>query len=178
MARGKDAKDSDVEKAESFMELTEEIKVFVKRQRLGYVATVGQDGTPNLSPKGTTTIWQDKLIFADIHSPGTVENLRHNPALEINVVDPFVRKGYRFKGTGKVITEGRVFEDILAFYAQQGVKDAAQRIRSVVLVEVERVLPMLSPSYDLGTSEADIRETWTSYYNDLSLASSRLEDMR
>jgi uncharacterized protein len=100
---------SDVEKAESFMELTDDIKAFVKRQRLGYVATVCQDGTPSLSPKGTTTIWEDKLIFADIHSPGTVENLRHNPAVEINVVDPFVRKGYRFKGTGKVITQGREF---------------------------------------------------------------------
>jgi uncharacterized protein len=157
------------------MKLTEETKAFVKQQRLGYVATVCQDGTPNLSPKGTTTIWQDQLIFADIHSPGTVENLCHNPALEINVVDPFVRKGYRFKGRGKVITKGRLFEDIIAFYAEQGVKDAAKRIRSVVLVEVEHVLPMLSPTYDLGLSETDIRETWTNYYNDISLAGSSCE---
>jgi uncharacterized protein len=168
---------SDVEKAESFMELTDDIKAFVKRQRLGYVATVCQDGTPSLSPKGTTTIWEDKLIFADIHSPGTVENLRHNPAVEINVVDPFVRKGYRFKGTGKVITQGREFEDIIVFYGQQGVKDAAKRIRSFVLVEVERVLPVLSPSYDLGTSEADLRETWTRYYNDIGLTGSRVEEV-
>lgn len=156
--------------------LTEEMKQFVRKQRLGYVATVCQDGTPNLSPKGTTTIWKDKLIFADIHSPGTVENLRHNPALEINVVDPFIRKGYRFKGTGKVITQGREFEDIIVFYAQQGVKDAAKRIRSVVFVEIERVLPVLSPSYDLGTSEADIRETWTRYYSGIGLAGSRTCD--
>jgi uncharacterized protein len=153
------------------------MKCLVRHQRLGCVATVCQDGTPNLSPKGTTTIWEDELIFADIHSPGTVENLRHNPTLEINVVDPFVRKGYRFKGTGKVITQGREFEDIIVSYGQQGVKDAAKRIRAVVLVEVKRVLPMPSPSYDLGTSEADIRETWTRYYNDSGLAGSRVEEV-
>src|SRR6185369_17957628 len=77
--------------------LTPEIKEFVKQTKLGFVATVCPDGTPNLSPKGTTTVWDDDhLVFADIHSPGTVANLRQNPAVEINVVDPEVRKGYRF----------------------------------------------------------------------------------
>src|SRR5215208_258209 len=79
----------------------------VEEQRLGSAATVCPDGTPNLSPKGTTAFWDaDRLIFADIRSPGTVENLRHNPAIEVNVVDPISRKGYRFKGTGMVLTEG------------------------------------------------------------------------
>ncbi len=32
--------------------LTTEIKEFVKKQKLGFVATVCPDGTPNLSPKG------------------------------------------------------------------------------------------------------------------------------
>jgi predicted pyridoxine 5'-phosphate oxidase superfamily flavin-nucleotide-binding protein len=56
--------------------LTQEIKEFVKQTKLGFVATVCPDGTPNLSPKGTTTVWDDDhLVFADIHSPGTVTNL-------------------------------------------------------------------------------------------------------
>src|SRR5579859_7115926 len=80
--------------------LTSDMKRVVREQRLGYVATVCPDHTPNLSPKGTTTVWKDDyLVFADICSPGTVENLRHNPAVEINVVDPILRKGYRFKGS-------------------------------------------------------------------------------
>lgn len=40
------------------------------------------------------------LGFAHVHSPGTVSNLRSNARIEINVVDPLVRKGYPFKGTG------------------------------------------------------------------------------
>ena len=71
----------------------------VEEQRLGYASTVCPDATPNLSPKGTTAVWDDDhLIFADIRSPGTVENLLRNPTIEINVVDPISRKGYRFKG--------------------------------------------------------------------------------
>ena len=37
--------------------LTSEMKRLVVRERLGFVATVCPDGTPNLSPKGTTEVW-------------------------------------------------------------------------------------------------------------------------
>src|SRR5678809_1017948 len=95
--------------------LTPEIKEFVKQTKLGFVATVCPDGTPNLSPKGTTTVWDDEhLVFADIHSPGTVTNLLINPSIEINIVDVFIRKGYRFKGIGKVLSEGSLFDEVIA----------------------------------------------------------------
>src|SRR5689334_21942002 len=125
--------------------LTDDMKRVVLEQRLGFVATVCPDGTPNLSPKGTTTIWDDDhLVFADICSPGTIENLRQNPAIEINVVDPDVRKGYRFKGTALVLTEGAQFEEILAFYRKRGTQSA---INSLVLIKVERALSLVSPAY-------------------------------
>ncbi len=59
--------------------LTDDMKRVVKEQRLAFIATVCPDGTPNLSPKGTTAVWDDDhLIFVDIRSPGTVANLRQN----------------------------------------------------------------------------------------------------
>lgn len=42
--------------------LTPEIKEFVQKNKLGFVATVCPDGTPNLSPKGTTTVWDDEHL--------------------------------------------------------------------------------------------------------------------
>jgi hypothetical protein len=36
---------------------TEEMRRLVEDQRLGLVATVCPDGTPNLSPKGTVAAW-------------------------------------------------------------------------------------------------------------------------
>jgi predicted pyridoxine 5'-phosphate oxidase superfamily flavin-nucleotide-binding protein len=143
--------------------LTEEMQRLVRRIRLGYVATVCPDGTPNLSPKGTTTVWDDDhLVFADIRSPNTVANLRHNPMVEINVVDPILRKGYRFKGRAQVFTEGDLYEQIMAFYEERG--SPREWIRSVVLVTVERARPLTSPAYDQGRSEAEVRRYWEDYY--------------
>ena len=84
--------------------LDDDMKRVVREQRLGYVASVCPDGTPNLSPKGTTAVWDDDhLVFLDIFSPGTVANIEAgNRAVEVNVVDPIRRKGYRFKGPATV----------------------------------------------------------------------------
>lgn len=83
----------------------------VLEQRLGFVATVTPDGRPNVSPKGTTTVLDDEhLLFADIASPGTVTNLASSPFVEVNVLDPIRRKGYRFKGRGEVHRGGEQFE--------------------------------------------------------------------
>ena len=88
--------------------LTDDMKRIVREQRLGYIATVCPDGTPNLSPKGTTAVWDDDhLVFADIRSPQSVQNIEQNPSVEVNVVDPLVRKGYRFKGWGLSIARMR-----------------------------------------------------------------------
>src|SRR5215470_4228083 len=144
--------------------LTADMKRVVEEQRLGFVATVCPDGTPNLSPKGTTAVWDDDhLLFADLCSPRTVANLRAYPAVEINVVDPLARKGYRFKGTATVYIEGPEFAEFMAFYTQQGVREAARRIRSIVLVKVERALPLISPAYDFGATEEEVRTQWKAY---------------
>ena len=142
--------------------LTKDMKRVVDEQRLGFAATVCPDGTPNLSPKGTTAVWDDdRLLFADIRSPRTVENLRHNAAIEVNVVDPISRKGYRFKGTGAILTEGDQFDEAVGFYRERGTSNP---IRAVVLVEVERALPLTSPAYDSGATEEEVRERWERHH--------------
>jgi predicted pyridoxine 5'-phosphate oxidase superfamily flavin-nucleotide-binding protein len=153
--------------------LTADMKRLVTEQRLAYVATVCPDGTPNVSPKGTIAVWDDDhLVFADIRSPGTIANLKKNPAVELNVVDPFARKGYRFRGRGKAIVEGELFEEIMRFYRGRWVdtaKNKESRIRGFVLVKVETALPLISPAYDDGSSdELSIRKYWISYFAGLN----------
>ncbi len=153
--------------------LSEKVQRFVRIQRLGYVATVCPDGTPNLSPKGTLTVWDENhLIFADIRSPGTVKNLQSNPAIEINVVDEFIRKGYRFKGKAQVLTEGTLYNQIMDFYIQKEVFDAPRRIRAIVLVEVEQVRALISPGYDREVTEEQVRTQWERYYDNIRSKSS------
>jgi uncharacterized protein len=148
--------------------LSQEMHRVIAEQRLGFVATVCPDGTPNLSPKGTVVAFgDDQLVFADLRSPRTVANLRHNPAVEVNVVDPVARKGYRFKGTGTVLTDGQLFDQLVEKFARDGLPDAAGRIRSIVLIKVERAAPLTSPAYDLGQSEQEVRARWMAHFQQL-----------
>lgn len=139
-----------------------DIKDFVLRQKLGYVATISPDNTPNLSPKGTIMVLDDdKLVFADIRSPNTIRNLNYNPNLELNVIDPITRKGFRFKGTGKVLTNGIGFSKILDIYEQNGVKS---KINSLIIVQVTSFQEVTSPLYDLGYSEDEIKSKMKKHY--------------
>src|SRR3954451_8557039 len=134
--------------------LTTEIKEFVKQQKLGFYATVCPDGTPNLSPKGTTIVWDDEhLAFADIHSPVTINNLLINPYIEVNMVDVFLRKGYRFKGIAQILSEGALFDSIIASYGEAATK---YNIKHIVLIQVETILSLVSPAYDTGVSEEEV----------------------
>jgi predicted pyridoxine 5'-phosphate oxidase superfamily flavin-nucleotide-binding protein len=103
-------------------------------------------------------------MFADLRSPGTVANLRENPGVEVNVVDPFVRKGYRFKGRAEVLEAGADFERLVAVFARRGMFDAPRRIRAIVVVRVEQARPLISPAYDGDTDEASVRAHWVRHY--------------
>ena len=137
----------------------------IDEQRLGYVASVSPDGTPNLSPKGTTAVWDDShLVFAHIHSSQTVANIEAgNAIVEVNVVDPIKRKGYRFKGPATVHRDGPSFEAGLRFYRQRSGLDQ-RRIQAIVIIDVEQTAPLTSPAYDDGSSEADVEERSLTMY--------------
>jgi predicted pyridoxine 5'-phosphate oxidase superfamily flavin-nucleotide-binding protein len=149
--------------------LTADMKRVVEQQRLGFVATVCPDGTPNLSPKGTTAVWDDDhLIFANIRSPGTLANLRQNANVEVNVVDPFVRKGYRFKGVASILESGPLYDKLLAFYTERGSQHA---IREIVMIRVQTAQPIDSPAYDLGLTEEEVRDRMERYFQSLRTGS-------
>jgi len=128
---------------------------------LGFVATINADGTPNLSPKGTLSTWDDEhLAFADIASPNTSANLERNAAVEVNVVDPLIRRGYRFAGTAIVHRRGATFERGLEFYERRDTVRARERIRAIVVITVASARPVRSPAYALGATEDQLRSRY------------------
>ena len=144
------------------IEFDDELKKLVNFQKLGYVATVSSDGTPNLSPKGTIAILDDsRLVFANIRSPKTIENLTNNPSIEINVIDPFSRMGYRFKGLANILSDGEDFANILDYFKQKGIKST---ISHIVVIDVTSFSEITSPSYDLGLKKDDLIKKWKQYY--------------
>ena len=159
--------------------LNDDMKRVVRQQRFGFIATVCPDGTPNLSPKGTTAVWDDDhLVFGDLASPTTMANLRGNPAMELNVVDVYSRKGYRFKGTVRIVEKGEaLFGEIHEAFdtGTRGVHKVQIPARSYVLLNVERALPLISPAYTPETTEKATREQWAVYWADVH--ASRMEDL-
>ena len=145
--------------------LTPEMKQMVAGLRLCYVATVTPDGKPNLSPKGSLKVLDDEhLAFADIMSPATMRNLRQNPHIEVNLVDPFLRRGYRFKGRCELHLEGEVFDQVANELWQR--EGRQYPVNAVVRIQVEQALPVKSPAYvfNKGVKEDDVRRIWLERY--------------
>jgi len=144
--------------------LTDEMKAIITNNRLGFVATVDDDGTPNLSPKGTCVVLDDEHIaFGEIRSPNTLKNLQARPSMEINFADFFSRKAVRVKGTAQFLPRGGAeFDALLEHFSTWG--DLVERVNGIVKLNVERARLVLSPAYDLGATEEELRETWRSHF--------------
>ena len=146
--------------------LTEDMKNCIRMAQLCYVATVNEDGTPNLSPKGSLAVFDDShLVFANMASPDTVANLRKRPSIELNVVDIFKRRGYRFKGTAELMLEG-TYE--YAFVAKPLWSEHGKNfpVHEVIKVRLERIREIRSPAYTYGenVTEQNLVETFLKIY--------------
>lgn len=142
--------------------ITEDMRAVIEAASLCFAATVTPAGRPNLSPKGTIRVWDDRrLFFLDIASPRTRDNLGGNPWMEVNVVDQLSRRGYRFSGRASVHAPGtglfdeamrRVFGDAPPTYP----------VASVIVLDVSEAAPLLSPAYWRATDERALRDSWRS----------------
>ena len=138
--------------------ITGEISDFIQRVRPCFVATVSPNNKPNVSPKGSLMVDGDSdLFFADIRSPDTIHNLKQNPAIQISVTSPVIRKGYTFSGMGHVLYEGAEFDRMLGRLRKGGIRSA---IQAIVVTHVDLVEEIKSPLYDLGYTEEQIRLMW------------------
>jgi uncharacterized protein len=139
--------------------LTEDMKRLIREQRLGFYATVCEDGSPNLSPKGATYVLDDDhVFFVHVRSPQTVANVRRGSQVELNVVDPFARKGYRFKGPAAVHEPGTQTWDAALERLREAGSSLIERAQAIVVLEVRLARPIVSPVYDDGvTTEAEVR---------------------
>jgi predicted pyridoxine 5'-phosphate oxidase superfamily flavin-nucleotide-binding protein len=138
--------------------LTPDMQRVIDEQRLGFYATVNEDGSPNLSPKGSTYVLDDNhLVFADIRSPGTVANIRRGSLVEVNIVDPLLRKGYRFKGPGEIHEPGSDVYAVATEQMRQAGSQLVDRAKAIVVIEVREARPLTSPVYDDGSvTEAEV----------------------
>ena len=126
--------------------INEDMRAIIEGQHLCFAATVSPDGRPNLSPKGTIRVWDEAhVFFCDIASPNTRSNLERNPWIELNIVDPLSRRGYRFLGKATLHRDDDVYRQAnQRIFAEEG---ALYPVHAVILIRVEQALPLYSPGY-------------------------------
>jgi hypothetical protein len=145
------------------IEINADMEAIIRQAILSFVATVNEDGTPNLSPKASLTVTNGVLYFADIASPGTIRNLRRNPAVEINVVDIFQRRGYRFTGRALILPPGgdeflRIADWIRATNGPE------YPVHHVIKIKTTSITPLLSPAHVFARPNRSQDEITSTYH--------------
>ncbi|MDR6204870.1 pyridoxamine 5'-phosphate oxidase family protein [Paraburkholderia graminis] len=148
------------------IEINADAEAIIKRAILSFVATVNDDGTPNLSPKASLTVRNGVLYFADIASPATIRNLKRNPAVEINVIDIFERRGYRFKGHASILPPDDDEYSMIADWVR-ATNGPEYPVDHVVRIETLSISPLLSPAHvfaEPARTQDEIRNTYYQKY--------------
>jgi predicted pyridoxine 5'-phosphate oxidase superfamily flavin-nucleotide-binding protein len=136
--------------------LTPDVLKYMDSSVLCWIATVDLKGAPNVSPKeifvshGTETV-----LIANIASPTTIRNIQVSPNVCLSFVDVFIQKGYKLLGTARVVAPKD--SEFAGFVAPLEKLTKGQfPIHSAICVRVEKVEPIVAPSYRLksGTTES------------------------
>lgn len=139
--------------------VSSEMQHYAHSSVLCWLATVNNDGMPNVSPKEIWHLETDhSLLIANIASPQSVANILEQPQVCVSFIDIFSQKGYQLKGKASILTPEMAGygEKLEPLYALAG---DAYPIRSIIAVEVKQHKDILAPSYFLfpERSEAERR---------------------
>ncbi|MDW3191523.1 MAG: pyridoxamine 5'-phosphate oxidase family protein [Cytophagales bacterium] len=146
--------------------LNDSIKESLEQCVLCWLATVDENGIPNVSPKEAFLPWEDRyVIIANIASPGSVRNIRQNDQVCVSVLDILVQKGHKMKGTAAIIDSSHE-----GFNTMKAALDELTMgkfpFNQIIRVEIQEVTPIIAPSYHLypKQTEAEIVEASKKQY--------------
>ena len=144
-----------------------EVKKYIKRSVLCWLATSSEDGMPNVSPKEAFTSYQDSyLIIANIASPQTLRNIRQNNKVCVSFIDVFVQKGFQIKGTAEIVHKGAKDYDQMEAPLIEMVGGKFP-FASITKIKAEKIKPIIAPSYLLfpeTTEESQVQSAIKTYH--------------
>ena len=137
--------------------LTTEMKKIVAEHSSGMVATIDETGRPMVSPKATFVIIDDATIaYGNIRSPATLANIARRPEVEVCFIDVLTRKAVRVTGTARIVEKSDAPARIAqAFEAKWS--EYLDLITAFVEITISDVEIILSPAYDVGRTEGELR---------------------
>lgn len=140
------------------MILDDIVKDYIDRSVLCWLATSNQYNEPNVSPKEMFTWLDDEtLLIAHIASPNSVNNIRLNPNVCVSLVDIFIQKGFKLKGTALIIE--KTDTDFTSKLKQLTDRYSDRfPVQSLIEVRVNKVEPIKAPSYFLFPETTEISQ--------------------
>jgi predicted pyridoxine 5'-phosphate oxidase superfamily flavin-nucleotide-binding protein len=121
--------------------LPDSVKEILEGGHNVWVATIGEDGWPNVAIKGSGRLLDDEHIyFADIFSKKTRDNLLFNSKVAVGIFDPEKRLAVQVKGVADMIQTGELFDKV-----QEGIASVMKDlppISYVVRIQVDSVWDM------------------------------------
>ncbi len=108
-----------------------------------WVATVGPDGTPNVSIKGSGSLLDDEHIyFADLYHKETLENLERDPRVAVGVHDFPRHVAMQIKGHAEILDHGELVDEMKRKLAAVSEKWKLPPVQHVVKVTVDAVVDL------------------------------------
>jgi len=144
----------------------EEIKDYIDRSVLCWLATSSAENLPNVSPKEIFAFYgSDKIIIANIASPHSIRNIRENPQVCVSFIDILVQKGVQIKGRADIVkkTQAAFPEMEKVLLKMTGGKFP---FSSIICISIEKVKPIIAPKYILypeTTEEGQIASAKKAY---------------
>jgi len=146
--------------------LTTEIKKYIDKSVLCWLATSSSDNVPNVSPKEIFSYHgENSIIIANIASPQSLKNIKQNKNVCLSFIDVLVQKGFQLKGTAKIITSSDPdfidMENVLL-----KMTEGKFPFSSIIKITVEYTKPIIAPRYLLypeTTEDEQVKNARNSY---------------
>lgn len=127
--------------------LTQQIKESINKSVLCWLATASLDGMPNVSPKEIFTSYDHQhVIIANIASPQSIQNIKHNPQVCISFIDILVQRGWQLKGKAVLIEHN---DSAFALLKPPLLKMTEGKFpfSTIIKIKIQEAKPIWAPSY-------------------------------
>lgn len=134
--------------------LNEHHRKLIEKSVLSWVATVNEEGQPNVSPKEVFELYEnDRLVFAVIASPKTLKNIKRYPKVGVSCLDIWTQKGVQMNGIAEIIGPNhRDFEQLEKLLNKKN--KGVFKFRNIISIKITKAKTLLAPSYQfLETTE-------------------------
>ena len=145
------------------MKINDTIRTDIANSVLCWLATVGEDCVPRVTPKEMFAAYgDDRIVVADIASTGTVRNISAHPKVCVSFVDVFRQKGFKITGRAKIVA--RDDPDFAVLGAELlAIAEPDYPVRHLIVIEVERIARIWAPSYALFPERSEAERMQAAY---------------